>query len=304
MTESVEKYIRQLEKEIKDLKEQNASQLSMYEMTAIYLKKLQEDLKVSEQRLLKANRDMTDSINYAKHIQDAFIVQNEVLQRIIPNSFVFQQPKSIVSGDFVWVFEDHETIYLAAGDCTGHGVPGAMLSIFVVSMLNQIMAHQNTYTPAHIIQQLDVLMEKYLNQYTDQLNDSVELVIVQLNAKKSRMVFAGAKRPLIQVRNGTFEVHKGTYYTLGNEDRRSFEVEDKTIEMREGDMFYMLSDGYTDQFGGERNSKFTTARTYQLFNEIAHLPIAEQLDKITETLKNWKQNYSQTDDILVVGFKI
>jgi len=153
----------------------------MYEMTTIYLKKLQEDLKISEQKLQHTNKNLTDSINYAKHIQDAFTVQIDTLQKMFRNSFIFLKPKDIVSGDFVWAYENNNTIYLGLGDCTGHGVPGAMLSIFVISMLNQIVNHFDDENPAEILNKLDKLMQKYLSQYTNQIRDSAEISIIRYN---------------------------------------------------------------------------------------------------------------------------
>lgn len=305
MIESEVQYITKLEKELKSLKEQNASQLSMYEMTTVYLKKLQEDLKQSEQKLLRTNKNLTDSINYAKHIQDAFIVQKGILQKLFPNSFVIQKPKDIVSGDFVWAFEHNNKIYLGVGDCTGHGVPGAMLSIFIISMLNQIVNHFDDETPADILDRLDKLMQKYLSQYTtEQIRDSAELSIIKYDMENQKLSYSGAKRPLIHIRNGVTTTYPGAKYTLGNTERRNELVANTEIEIQKGDMLYMFSDGFTDQFGGEKNSKFSTKRLLALLQEVSPLPGNEQYEKIYTTYNEWKGEHHQIDDVVVLGIRI
>lgn len=304
MTQSETLYVKNLEKELKDLKEQNASQQSMYEMTTVYLKKLQEDLKISEQKLLDINKNLTDSINYAKHIQDAFIVQKEILQKIFPDSFIFQKPKDIVSGDFAWTFQSKGKIVLAAGDCTGHGVPGAMLSIFIISMLNQIVANSIDNKPADILDRLDKLMKKYLSQYAEQIRDSAEISIIKYNTENRKLYYAGAKRPLIHVRNQIVTKYNGARYVLGNNDRRIENVENIEVDIQKNDMIYMFSDGFADQFGGEKNSKFSSKRLTNLLQNVSNLPLNLQYEQIKSTYEQWKGDYSQIDDVLVLGIRI
>lgn len=303
MTESELEYITKLEKELKDLREQNASQLSMYEMTTLYLKKLQEDLKISEQNLLRTNKNLVDSINYAKHIQDAFILQISVLQKTFPNSFIFQQPKDIVSGDFIWMFEYKHYIYLGVGDCTGHGVPGAMLSIFMISMLNQIVSLSQNQTPAEILRELDELIKKYLLQYDKNIKDSAEISLIKYNKKTQTILFSAANRPLVHIRNNNITIYKGAKCVLGNDERRNEVVKDIEVVLNQDDMIYMFSDGYADQFGGEKNSKFSTKKLYNLLQDCSNLPVNEQQEKLQSTYTNWKGEKSQIDDVVLVGIK-
>ncbi|MEN9444838.1 MAG: Phosphoserine phosphatase RsbU [Bacteroidota bacterium] len=304
MTESETQYIQKIEKELKDLKEQNSSQLSMYEMTTIYLKKLQEELKISEHKLTEVNKKLIDSINYSKHIQDAFIVQDTVLQKMFPSSYIFQKPKDIVSGDFVWAYEHNSVLYLGVGDCTGHGVPGAMLSIFVISMLNQIVNHFENETPAGILVRLDHLMQKYLSQYTDQIRDSVEISLIQYDKHHNQLIYSGAKRPLIHIRDNEITSYKGAKYVLGNSDRRNEQVQDIVIEFQKNDMLFMFSDGFPDQFGGPFNAKFTSKHLISVLAENAHFPIAVQNEKIKSVFDNWRGEIGQTDDVLLVGIQL
>lgn len=303
MTESELEYITKLEKELKDLREQNASQLSMYEMTTLYLKKLQEDLKISEQNLLRTNKNLVDSINYAKHIQDAFITQISVLQKAFPNSFIFQQPKNIVSGDFIWMFKYKHYIYLGVGDCTGHGVPGAMLSIFMISMLNQIVSLSQNQTPAEILRELDELIKKYLLQYDKNIKDSAEISLIKYNKKTQTILFSAANRPLVHIRNNNITIYKGAKCVLGNDERRNEVVKDIEVVLNQDDMIYMFSDGYADQFGGEKNSKFSTKKLYNLLQDCSNLPVNEQQEKLQSTYTNWKGEKSQIDDVVLVGIK-
>lgn len=304
MTESEAQYIKQLEKELKNLREQTTSQQSMYEMTTIYLKKLQDDLKKSEQKLLHINKDLTDSINYAKHIQGAFIVQIGFLEKLFPNSFIFQKPKDIVSGDFIWAFENNKKIYLGVGDCTGHGVPGAMLSIFVISMLNQIVNIFDDETPADILDKLDKLMQKYLSQYTEQIRDSAEISIIKYDTINQKLFYAGAKRPLIHIRNKIRTTYSGARCVLGNFDRRIEFAKNIEIDIQKNDMLFMFSDGFADQFGGEKNTKFSSKKLLALLQDISDLTITEQYELIKTTYINWQGNNSQIDDVLLLGIRI
>lgn len=304
MTESEAKYIEHLENEIKKLKEQNSSQLSMYEMTTIYLKKLQEDLKISEQKLLQTNKNLTDSINYASRIQNAFILQTNNLQKLFPKSFIFQKPKNIVSGDFIWAFDNEQNVFLGVGDCTGHGVPGAMLSIFVISMLNQIISDDATLSPAEILQKLDILMKKYLTKYDETIKDSVEISIIKYNIHQQELIFCGAKRPLVQISDNEIIVHNGNKYYLGNSERSLEKLENKNIELKKDNVIYMFSDGFQDQFGGNKNSKFSLKRLLNLLLEISSLDEEEQLLKSSDTYEKWKGNINQIDDVILLGIRI
>jgi serine phosphatase RsbU (regulator of sigma subunit) len=299
-----EQYLKTLEKELKDLKEQHAAQTGMFEMTTLYLKKLQQDLSYSEQKLQETNRNLTDSINYSKRIQDAFIVDQKVLQQVLPQSFVFSLPKDIVSGDFVWLQQAHAQIYLAVGDCTGHGVPGAMLTIFIVSILNQASIGLKELAPAEILDNLDVLMQKYLGQYTNQLRDSAEIGLIKYDVKQKKIIFSGANRPLVLVRNKKATVIKGSKFNLGYPDSRMEVLNNKEIKTESEDMLYMFSDGFPDQFGGSKNSKFLSKNFLFLLEEISLLTINKQPMKLAETISLWKGLNEQTDDISIIGIRI
>lgn len=303
MTNKVDE-LSSLQIEIANLKEQLSSQKGMYEMTTAYLKNIQDELNLSKQQLEEINKDLTDSINYSKHIQDAFILQIDSFRKLIPNAFLFQSPKNIVSGDFTWAFADGDDIYLGVGDCTGHGVPGAMLSIFVISMLNEIISTNRDASPADILTHLDGLMFKYLTLYNSNIRDSVEIAVVKLNLKKKKLIFASAKRPMVLIRSGELTMTKGTKYLLGDPYKRNEELKNKEFDLEEGDLIYLYSDGYADQFGGEKNIKFTNKKLLDLLQSTSKLELCTQFEKIKETFYDYKGENTQIDDVLLLGFKI
>jgi len=231
-------------------------------------------------------------------------VQIGVLQKLFPNSFIFQKPKDIVSGDFVWAFENSNKIYLGVGDCTGHGVPGAMLSIFVISMLNQIVNHFDDESPADILEKLDELMQKYLSQYTKQIMDSTEISIIKYDTKNQKLYFSGAKRPLIHIRNKIISTYDGAKYVLGNVDSPNKLVKNAEVDIQKNDMIFMFSDGFADQFGGEKNHKFSTKKLLALLQDVSELSTDQQFEKIQSTYVNWQGSNSQIDDVLLLGIRI
>jgi sigma-B regulation protein RsbU (phosphoserine phosphatase) len=294
-------HLNKLEQEVRNLHEQNSSLLGMFDMTTGYLEKTKKNLEISEKKLLKVNKHLIDSINYAKYIQDAFVVKAENLKKIIPNSFVFQQPKDIVSGDFVWLYEDKIKMCVGVGDCTGHGVPGAMLSIFVVSMLNQIVNQHGQFSPAQILLRLDKLMGYYLTKYDNKIRDSVEISLIEYHFESKKITFSAAKRPLALVRNGQLTIYEGSKVVLGDTDRSIGSIANQSIDIEKGDVCYLFSDGFADQFGEETNSRFTTKKMLQLLEKVAILPAENQEAEIQQVFKAWKGTKTQTDDVLVLG---
>ena len=174
----------------------------------------------------------------------------------------------------------------------------------MISMLNQIVNLFDDETPAAILAKLDKLMKKYLSQYAEKIRDSAEISIIKYDTANQKLSYSGAKRPLIHVRNNLLTIHKGARYVLGNDDRRKEFVENTEIEIQKDDMFFMFSDGFPDQFGGEKNTKFSTKRLLGLLQEVSDLSIDEQYEKIHTTYNNWKGDYSQIDDIMLVGIRI
>ncbi len=273
-------------------------------MTTSHLNEVLYDLKNSEKQLSDANKDLNDSINYAKHIQNAFTVQTDQLKKRFPESFVFDKPKNVLSGDFVWAHDSPEQTYLGVGDCTGHGVPGAMLSVFMVSVLNQIVNMSDQLTPADILKNLDKQIQAYLYQNSERINDSAEISLIQYDAENQKLLYSAANRPLIHIRNGVVTTYKGSKYVLGDSIRRFTFVKNVELDLQKNDMLYMYSDGFVDQFGGPKNKKYLTKRLLTLLREIADLRTEEQYEIVESTFCNWQGNNIQIDDVLLLGIRI
>jgi len=294
-------YIESLKKEIHDLKEQIFSQFGMFEMTTSYLQKIQADLAASEQALAKANKRFTDSITYAKKIQDTFLLQEATLQKYFPCSFIIQQPKEIVSGDFVYAIKHKRKTYLIAGDCTGHGVPAAMLTVFVITTLHQIFQQKDKLSPSQVLQELDRLMQQYLSN--KEIKDSAEIAVLCVDANRKKATFAGAKRPLVMVAGGEAVLFKGAKFYPGNARISTESPQDISVDIPNKACLYLFSDGITDQFGANRKEKFTTKQLLKLLNSVSLYDVDEQRQQIISAFDSWKQQETQTDDILLIGIK-
>lgn len=252
--------------------------------------------------LEKKNKDITDSIRYAKRIQTA------VLPPEIPfdNTFVFFRPKDIVSGDFYWLEHIDEREMIAAVDCTGHGVPGAFLSILGHSMLTKIVREYGILEPAKILDRLDEEIIHALHQKNVEgervVNDGMDLALICYNRKTNVLEFAGGYNPLIMIRNGELEEVKADRFPIGmttiHTDKKFTNHE---IKVEKGDSFYIFSDGYADQFGGEDGRKFRKKNMKDLLLSIQDVPMKDQGTKLEEYINDWMKNHDQIDDMVFIG---
>lgn len=251
------------------------------------------------------NRDLTDSINYAQKIQSAFLPESNYIKEILPNSFILYKPKDIVSGDFYWSKKSGNKIYLACVDCTGHGIPGAFMSLIGFSMLNEIVNTQNSdKNPAEILNELELKVNEALSskQYHTQSKDGMDVGLCCFDLEKMELTYAGALRPLIIVSNGNIKEIKGDRFPIGGGSaylKAPFKSHFLTIN--KGDSFFMYSDGYPDQFGGPKDKKYMNKnfKTY-LANQSA-LSTDEQAKNLEIELQEWKGENEQVDDILIMG---
>jgi len=267
-------------------------------------KKEQLNLKI----IAQGNR-IVSSINYAKKIQSAILPSVATVQEIIPNSFVLFKPKDVVSGDFYWVKEIDGKILVAAIDCTGHGVPGAFMSMIGMTLLNQIVLIDKNLNPASILGELHKNIVKSLKQ--EQLDpfssqDGMDLSIVVFDKKTSELTYAGAMNSIYKVSNNTvteLEVDKssiGGFSYKGGVQKYS----NKVIKVGKSDSLYLMSDGVMDQFGDELNEKYNVTRLEHLLLRIEKDPMPAQKSKIENELKDWQGNQPQTDDILLIGLNL
>ena len=299
---------------------------------------LERTKKIEEQnvKLEVINEEIVSSIKYAKRIQEAILPANDHVKSLIPNSFIYYLPKDVVSGDFYFVEKtlttnDSASVYTLIGavDCTGHGVPGAFLSIVGNNLLTESLTELGVNSPAEALDFLNVGLSKTLRQHPshdEAVRDGMDISLCAISEDRSHLMFAGAKNPIYIVRQKDehdnyiipdqaelrietknlvlFEI-KGDSHPIGNYfDNTLRPFTNHKIDLFEGDVIYLFSDGYADQFGGPREKKFTYGRFRELLIKISQLPANEQEVKVHEALVNWQGDTWQLDDILVIGIKV
>ncbi|HTL82974.1 MAG TPA: tetratricopeptide repeat protein [Bacteroidia bacterium] len=252
-------------------------------------------------------KHITDSINYAKKIQDSILPPEHLVQNILPDSFILYEPKDVVSGDFYWVEKRDNISIFSAVDCTGHGVPGALMSVVGFNLLTQAVNEKGITKPSDILHHLDFGVNKLLRQ-SDKgsvVKDGMDLGLVALNMKTNEMQFAGAFNPVYIIQDGELKEIKADKFPIGiNTDGVTDEYTNHVVQMKKGDMIYLLSDGYADQFGGPHGKKFKYNRLRELLKQIWQLPLHEQKKALRDAFLNWKAGHEQVDDILVIGVRV
>lgn len=264
-----------------------------------------EELQETKKLVDAQHKSITDSINYASRIQDAIIPKYHEVKSRFRDIFIFHEAKDIVSGDFPWMFETEEHIYMAAVDCTGHGVPGAMMSLIGHLLLNDIVKNESI-DPATLLNHLHQGVVKTLKQDEEgkQTADGMDVAMCRINVRTNEVHYAGAHRPLYHITNNDLVMYPGDKYPVGGNQykgRNSFT--NYSVKVKEGESIYFFSDGLTDQFGGPDGLKFGPRRTREALLANAHLSMAEQYARIKESYYNWKGEHKQIDDLLLIGIK-
>ncbi|MES2837900.1 MAG: two-component regulator propeller domain-containing protein [Bacteroidota bacterium] len=251
------------------------------------------------------NKDITDSINYAKRIQEALLPAIEGIEKGFTQAFVLFKPKDIVSGDFYWFAARGNKRFIAACDCTGHGVPGAFMSMIGNNLLNQIILENKVEQPGEILKQLNNGIKFAFNRSENQSNrnDGMDISLCVFDVETNKLEYAGAQRPMYYVRNGVLEEIKGTKNPIGGITPIDFEYINNVFDTLPGDAVYMSSDGYADQFGGENGKKFMTKRFKELILEIQQMSLEEQRHALDNNIMGWMGHHEQIDDVLVIGVK-
>ncbi|MHB8401911.1 MAG: two-component regulator propeller domain-containing protein [Bacteroidia bacterium] len=279
----------------------------LVEEKTILLQKEKEVVEKIKVELEEKNKDMTDSINYAKRIQEAILPSKEAIHNVFPESFILYKPKDIVSGDFYWYAEVEDYYFIAAIDCTGHGVPGAFMSLIASTLLSEIVNGRKITVPSHILQELNNQIIKVLKQSDSDSStrDGMDMSIVRVDKKKSKLVFAGAARPLYFIHNKELTDTKGQGYPIGGHyGLMNLTYSETELNVEKDDIFYIFSDGYADQFREGDKKKFTTKRLKALLTQICMDDMETQSNKLDTAFAEWKGSSYQIDDILVIGIKI
>lgn len=260
---------------------------------------LDEKLKIIEE----ANKKINHSINYARRIQSAVFPDKSQLHKLLPRSFILHRSRDVVSGDFYWFKKVDHRIFIAAADCTGHGIPGAFMSMLGIAFLNEVTQHSERAAD-QILEDLRDRMKSSLHQqgYTKETKDGMDMAFCAVDTYNHILEFSGAYRPLYHFRNNTLNVYKGTRVPIGISFREK-PFNKLQIKLQPHDTFYMFSDGYTDQISPERE-KYKIKRFKDLLQKIHHLDFQEQKSILERELDSWQKEEEQVDDILAMGFSV
>jgi serine phosphatase RsbU (regulator of sigma subunit) len=307
--QTLEETVRQRTAEINEAYDK--LQYANQELTLVAQKVQEKNLIVEEQ-----NVHIVDSIKYAKRIQNAILPRLEDIQAHLPNSFVFFQPRDIVSGDFYWFAQKKYKVVLAAVDCTGHGIPGAFMSLIGNDILHELVNIRNITEPDKILNELRTSVQRVLSQEHTGNQDGMDIAICTIDTYPveyysllglPKIQYAGASHPLVYIQNNELHHIKGDPIIIGGFNnyvqKDSFDLH--TIQLSEPTSFYIFSDGFQDQFGqvGSRSKKFGSRRLRELLLEIHQYDFDEQAKILEKTLREWQGDIKQTDDVLIIGFK-
>ena len=255
-----------------------------------------------KEEVVQSRKELIDSINYAKLIQQAIFKEEEHISEHLPPHFVFFKPKNIVSGDFHWALEKGDYLYITAADCTGHGVPGAFLTMLGISFLNEINAKEIIFTPAEILNQLRDKLVKELGRQ-GQTKDGMDISMIRLNLQSKELIWAGAYNPLWYISNNALHEIKADKQPIGYTEK-PVPFTDHLLNVTTSDTLYLFTDGYADQFGGPNGKKFKYKQLSELLLANCHLSMDEQKDILSKQFDAWKGRLEQVDDVTLIGIKI
>ncbi len=249
----------------------------------------------------EAHKEIKDSIDYAKRIQTGLLPSKGLVKEYLKDSFILYKPKDVVAGDFYWIEQIEGKILLAVADCTGHGVPGAMVSVICSSALHRCVREYKLSDPGKILDKTrEIVIDKFA-QSDEDVKDGMDIALCSFEGNKLR--YAGAHNPLWIVRKGEVMISKANKQPIGKFDIQTpFETHE--IDLTKGDTIYLFSDGYVDQFGGPKGKKFKAHGFRELLLSIQNQSMEEQFEAIDRTFENWKGNLEQVDDVCIIGVRV
>jgi PAS domain S-box-containing protein len=264
------------------------------------------DRKKIELDIQEKNKKINDSINYARRIQNAILPDNTIIGKALPDSFVLYKPRDVVSGDFPWFVQSGDSIFIAAVDCTGHGVPGALLSLIGYFLLNDIVRSRGVTDPGKILDLLDEGVTQTLKQDRGDAatKDGMDIALCRIDVKQKAVEYAGAHRPLLVMKSSVMEEIKGDRFPVGGgiaKNQVSFNT--TRVQLKSGDSIYFSSDGFPDQFGGTEGRKLGSKKMRELVEQLGDLRGLSAMNAFDEAWENWRGNHKQTDDVLLIGIR-
>ena len=269
-------------------------------------KKANKLLETQKSEIEIQKKEIQDSINYAQNIQHAVLPETSEIEKHFDDVFILYKPKDIVSGDFFWFNETKNTVLLAAADCTGHGVPGAIMSMIGSYELNNSVLERGIIQPSKILSYINISLKKRLRQ-NDALTknrDGMDIILCSFDKQNMQLQYAGANRPLYIIRNNEPIEIAPSKSAIGGYTADAFEFNNNIVQLQKGDCVYMYTDGFADQFGGDKNKKLTTKIFKNFLLTIAAKTMIEQRKLLDEYFYKWKGNFDQLDDVLVIGVRV
>jgi serine phosphatase RsbU (regulator of sigma subunit) len=271
-------------------------------------KKSNREITLQKEIIEQKNKEIVDSINYAKRIQEAMLPSMEEIRKHLPETFVFFRPRDIVSGDFYWFAERGDRIFIAAADCTGHGVPGSLVSMIGFNILNQIVNEQGITEPGLILDDLHHRISMTLNKDNDSsmsaVRDGMDIALLSINRATREVEFSGAVRPLVYVDDdGIKSIRTGVYSIGGIKELHKDPYPTHKVQTKGKATFYLFSDGYADQFGGTQGKKYKMKKLQELLSNMSKQPLQKQQEMIEQEFAEWIGNHEQVDDICVIGLR-
>lgn len=275
-----------------------------------YLQKKKSNVAITLQKEIieQKNKEIVDSINYAKRIQDSMLPSLDEIRKHLPETFVFFRPRNIVSGDFYWFAQTGDRVFIAAADCTGHGVPGSLVSMIGFNFLNQLVNEMGITEPGEILDELHSRISNTLNKDSGPdssvMRDGMDIALLSINRATKAVTFSGAVRPLVYVdEEGIKSIRSGMYSIGGIKDLKADPYPTHTIQPKGRATFYLFSDGYADQFGGPQGKKYKMKKLQELLQSVSTHPLSMQQQVVESEFNKWMGNNEQVDDVCVIGIR-
>jgi serine phosphatase RsbU (regulator of sigma subunit) len=262
-------------------------------------------VKQSADNLKEKNKEITDSIKYARRIQEAMLPSKNEIKNILPNSFVYYRPKDIVSGDFYWVGEKNGKAYVVTADCTGHGVPGALMSMLGIANLNEIINEKQILSPAKILDELrNVIINSLTKTEGDAMKDGMDLSLYCLDRRLKRITYAAANNGIYIIRDGSIIILNPDKQPIGESPTKDRPFNEGIFDLKSDDMILTFTDGFADQFGGPKGKKYKYKQMQDLVIQLQKRPLYQMSDILNHEFLKWKGKLEQVDDVLLIGVRV